>query len=96
VTEDVTPETAAGSPRVDARRGQGVQAGDFNRQTNVFQVSRETVARRAVFLPPRHRVTGREQLLNRMRELLSLTAGEDAGPAVLALPLGCRRWRPRR
>jgi tetratricopeptide (TPR) repeat protein len=86
VTENVTPEMAAGAPRVDAQRGQGVQAGNFNRQTNVFQVSRETVARRAVFLPPRHRVTGREQLLDQVRrELLRLTADEDAGPAVLAL-----------
>ncbi|MGY1732522.1 FxSxx-COOH system tetratricopeptide repeat protein [Geodermatophilus sp. SYSU D01045] len=82
----MTPEVPAGAPRVHAERAQGLQAGSFNRQTNVFQVSRETVARHAVFLPPRHRVTGREQLLDRVRrELLRLTAGEDAGPAVLAL-----------
>lgn len=86
MTEDVTPDLPVGAPRVDVRRGRGVQAGDFNRQTNVFQVSRETVARRAVFLPPRHRLAGREQLLDRVRrELLRLTEGEDAGPAVLAL-----------
>ena len=80
------PEVPADARRVGAERAQGLQAGDFNRQTNVFQVTRETVARRAVFLPPRHRVTGREQLLDRVRrELLHLTAGEDAGPAVMAL-----------
>ncbi len=80
------PEVPADARRVGAERAQGLQAGDFNRQTNVFQVTRETVARRAVFLPPRHRVTGREQLLDRVRrELLHLTAGNDAGPAVLAL-----------
>ncbi len=86
MTEDVTPGSPAGAPRVDVRRGRGVQAGNFNRQTNVFQVSRETVARRAVFLPPRHRLAGREQLLDQVgRELLRRTGDEDAGPAVLAL-----------
>ncbi|MGY1702812.1 tetratricopeptide repeat protein [Geodermatophilus sp. SYSU D00766] len=86
MTEDVVPGEAVGAPRVGAQRAQGVQAGNFNRQTNLFQVNRDTVARRAVFLPPRHRVTGREQLLDRVRrELLDLTASEHAGPAVLVL-----------
>jgi tetratricopeptide (TPR) repeat protein len=71
---------------VDAAHGRGVQAGNFNRQTNVFQVSTVAVARRAVFLPPRRRVMGRQELLDQLwQELVGGTANQGAGPAVLVL-----------
>jgi hypothetical protein len=71
---------------VDAAQAQGLQAGNYNRQTNIFQVSTVAVARRAVFLPSRRRVMGRQELLDQLwQRLVGDTTTEGSGPAVLVL-----------